>query len=195
MRARYLLITLVLLSICLIILPVDAQMIVTKEEYIEAHKANIPVTYKLGMTLECGNFRIRLLSAPILTKSAVSGMVADGVYDYLIFRMGITNTGTEPVSWLTPDSFSLQENYLGFGFGVYPLDYVMSGKATRNGTGDRVFFESIKPGEELITNLIFEVNSDIDNWVFRFAPRQRSENQAVCRIEFIPPKEIRQNIQ
>lgn len=191
MKSRYLLITLVFISIFLIILPVNAQMIVTKEEYIEAHKADIPVTLKLGMTLDCGNLRIRLLSAPILTKSAVSGMVADANYEYLVFRMGITNTGTEPVSWLMPDSFSLQENYLGFGFGVYPLDYVMSGKATRNGTGDKVFFDSIKPGEELITNLIFEVFPDIENWSFRFAPRQRSESKASCRIEFIPPKEIR----
>lgn len=143
-----------------------------------------PILY-VGWIKECGKYSIKLLQDPVVTKSN-QYMVSDEDTKYLVIRVAITNNSTEPGGWLTPDSFSLQDTYLGRIYGKYKLDITDSAKVAK-GFKQQVFHAEIKPGETLYTSLVFSVYPDVQNWILTFAPRNFGNDPEEIVTFRLPP--------
>ena len=145
----------------------------------------IPPVLYVGWVKQCGPYSIKLLQDPVVTKSN-QYMVSDEDTKYLVIRVAIKNNGAETGGWLTPDSFSLQDTYMGRIYGKYKLDITDSAKVAA-GFKQSVFHAEIKPGETLYTSLVFSVYPDVQNWILTFAPRNYG-NEPEETVSFrLPP--------
>ncbi|MBR6090192.1 MAG: hypothetical protein IKP86_09685, partial [Anaerolineaceae bacterium] len=101
---------------------------VTISYYYRSEKdPQIPGYLYVGWTAECGDYSIKLLQQPVITKSN-NYLIADEETKYLVLRFAITNKTDEPRGWLTPDSFSLQDTYKGRIYGTYSMNLAESAK-------------------------------------------------------------------
>lgn len=149
---------------------------------------DIPPVLYVGYTKDCGNFSIRVLQQPVLNKST-NYMVADNETRYMTVRVAITNKSSEPAGWLAPDSFTLQDTYLGRIYATYKLDLTISAK-TAEGFKEDVFFSEIKPGGVLFTTLVFEVYPEAQSYILTFAPRSFSDEAPAETVRFTLPRAI-----
>ena len=159
---------LTVLFILILVQPGWADTIPSKE-YPFPDGSDLPEILNVGYVLDCGDFSIRLIAQPLITKS-MNLIVADQDWKYLVVRVGITNNSEETIGWLAPESFRLHEVYRNRGYGYYPLDYLMSAKASV-GFSQKPYYAAISPGQTLQTPLVFSVFPDADSWIFTFSPR------------------------
>lgn len=165
--------------------PVFAEDITPSYLYKPTPSLELPQILYVGFTQKCGDFTIRLLQQPVVAKSN-NFMVADADFEYLMIRVAITNETEEVKGWLDPESFHVQDVYLGRIFGTYDLDVPITAKAAQ-GFKQQAFFEPIKPHETLYTTLVFLVYPDVSSWIFIFAPRTFGEKPS-DEIRFQIPK-------
>ena len=141
---------------------------VTISYYYRPDREEIPNRLYVGWVADAGDYSIKLLQQPVLTKSN-NYMVADNETMYLVLRVAITNNSDEYGGWLAPDSFFVQDTYLGRYYGTYALDIAESAKVA-SGFHQQAFYFDIRPKDTLYTSLVFSVYPDVDNWVMTFAP-------------------------
>ena len=165
-----------------------AEGIVLKSDYRPAASTVLPDVLNVGIDLDCGPLAIRLSVPPILTKSGL-GIVADSDAKYLVLRVCLTNKSDETISWLTTDSFSIQETYMDQYYGRYKLDAIMSAKIAA-GYKLPAFYSPIEPGRMLQTILVFDVFPDIQSWVVTFSPKVFGEAEAEETVLFQLPKAL-----
>lgn len=146
---------------------------------------DMPQTLIVGKTLDCGNYSIRLLQQPVLSKYSYH-LIADNDLEYLIIRMAITNKSDRPLAWLNAESFNVIETYKGTLYSTYKLD-IPASAAAAEGVHQPLFFEKVDPGDTMYTSLVFSVYPDVDGWVFRFAPRAYYEEYPAEVISFLLP--------
>ena len=144
-----------LLFILLSCLPAFAGDAIPSSDYMALEPDELPEVLNVGTVLEDGDYAIQIKGQPVVTRSSNS-LIASLDLNYLIVRVGITNNGEETVGWLTPDSFHVQETYMGHAYGTYPLNTIMSAKASV-GYSQPAFYSAIEPGKTLDTTLLFEV--------------------------------------
>ncbi len=149
-----------------------------------------PETLNINTPINCGNYQIRVLGQPLVTVST-SGIHAYDDKSYLIIRVGIKNLSEEPIVWLDPKSFHVQEYYLDIFGATYDLNYYMSAKAAQ-AYSIPAFYSVINPQQELLSMLVFEVYGEVDGWILSFSPFTREMNEASESISFVLPKFIRQ---
>ncbi len=141
---------------------------VTISYYYRPNREDIPNRLYVGWVAEAGDYSIKLLQEPVLTKSN-NYLVADRETMYLVLRVAITNNSDAYGGWLAPDSFFIQDTYLGRYYGTYALDIAESGKVA-GGFHQQAFYTDIPPKGTLYTSLVFSVYPDVDSWVMTFAP-------------------------
>ena len=141
---------------------------VTISYYYRPNREEIPNRLYVGWVADAGDYSIKLLQDPVLTKSN-NYLVADRETMYLVLRVAITNNSEDYGGWLAPDSFFIQDTYLGRYYGTYALDIAESGKVA-GGFHQQAFYMDIPPKETLYTSLVFSVYPDVDSWVMTFAP-------------------------
>lgn len=151
-----------------IALPVAASDVTLSYYYRPEQDPDMPGTLYVGWIADCGDYSIRLLQQPVLTKSN-NYLVADEDTKYLVLRVAITNKKDESVGWLAPDSFTLQDIYMGRIYGTYSLNIPESSKVAA-GFHQEVFFSEIKPEDTLYTSLVFSVYPDVTGWILTFSP-------------------------
>lgn len=185
------------LFICFIFLslfllrPVSVRAEISSEkDYRPDPNVELPVLMNVGTSLDCGVLRLRLLANPILTKSS-SGVTAEEDLEYLILRLGITNTSDEVVMPLSPESFFATELYHQVRYGEYELDYALSAK-TAGSMENAPFFTPIFPGQELQTVIAFSTYPLPGTWLIRFVPIVKGSGPLGDEIEFMLPKPTRQ---
>ena len=149
-----------------------------------------PETITVNVPTDCGDYQIRVLGQPLVTVST-SGLHAYDDKSYLILRVGIKNNSENPVIWLDPESFQVQEYYLNI-YGIsYELNHYMSAKAAQ-AYNLPAYYSVIKPEQELSTMLVFEVYGNVDGWVFTFSPFTREMDEAEDSVSFVLPKFTKQ---
>ena len=141
---------------------------VTISYYYRPNREEIPNRLYVGWVADAGDYSIKLLQQPVMTKSN-NYLVADAETEYLVLRVAITNNSDTYGGWLAPDSFFIRDTYLGRYYGTYALDIAESAKVA-SGFHEQVFYSDIPPKETLYTSLVFSVYPDVDNWVMTFAP-------------------------
>lgn len=141
---------------------------VTISYYYRPERDEIPSRLYVGWVADCGDYSIKLLQQPVLTKSN-NRMVADNETLYLVLRVAITNKTDEYRGWLAPDSFLIQDTYMGRYYGTYAINLAESAKVA-GGFHQQVFYSVIAPKDTLYTSLVFSVYPDVDSWVMTFAP-------------------------
>lgn len=154
--------------------PVFAFDVLPRELYDFPDEDNFPPVLNIGEVIECGDYSLRILNQPVLSKS-FQAMIASKDLKYLSIRVGITNNSDQTIGWIAPDSFTLQEIFRHQIFGNYKLDYLMSAKAAA-GFSWRAFYSPIEPGETLQTLLVFSVFQEVDDWIFHFSPHLLGES-------------------
>ena len=168
-----------------------AETALTETEYrTQTGLPEIPEVLNVNSWLDCGSFQIRLGGQPLVTKTS-SGLKASGDKSFLIVRFGIKNISEEPIVWLDPQSFSVQEYYMSLLGQTYKLNSYMSAKAAQ-AYNLPAFFTVIQPGAELSTCIVFEVYAEVDGWVMTFSPFTRDKNKAADSVAFTLPKATRQ---
>lgn len=158
----------------------------TETEYRKTIAPEFPDVLNVGVYQDCGNFAIKIGSAPIVTKSA-NKLAANDDLSYLVMRVSIKNLSDRIVSWLSPKSFTLTEYFMDNTFTSYGLNRIMSAKAAA-GFSIPAFFAPIQPGAEISTAIAFEVYGDVDGWILTFSPFQRTEEGPETEIRFTLPK-------
>ena len=151
---------------------------------------DMPEVLNPNIWLDCGELQLRLMGQPLVTKST-SSLVASGDKSWLVQRIGIKNNGEEPIVWLDPQSFQVEEYYLNLLGRTYPLNSYMSAK----GSGSYSlppFYTIIQPGAELSTVIAFEVYGDVDGWIMTFSPFTREMDGPAESVSFTLPKATRQ---
>ncbi len=180
----------VVIALLLIRGNIQAQNVTTSNEYSINASTDYPSMLKVGESLDCGKFQIKIIGQPILTKSSNS-LIANVDLKFLILRIGILNNSERVEGWLLPGSFKVQETYAGHAYGTYSLDYIMSAKAA-SGYNLPVFFSDIEPGEMLSTVLVFEVFPEAENWIFTFSPAKFADEISLETVRFLLPNALRQ---
>lgn len=141
---------------------------VTISYYYRPNREELPNRLYVGWVADCGDYSIKLLQQPVITKSN-NYLVADNETKYLVLRVAITNKTNESLGWLAPDSFVIQDTYLGRYYGTYAMDIAESAKVAE-GFHQQMFYAEIKPKDTLYTSVVFSVYPDVDSWVMTFAP-------------------------
>ena len=167
---------------------VQADGAVTLSEYSRNIHSELPDVLYAGLTIEDESFRLRLMSAPVLSRSTHQ-MVADLDMKYLLIRLEITNKGGETVSWLKHESFTVQDTYLGRVYGTFKLDIAASAKTSNTAALD-VFYSKIEPGKTLQTVLVFEVYPDVESFIFTFSPQTFYGGSLGSSIQFRLPRAL-----
>ena len=180
--------TTAVLFILLICLPAFAGDAIPSSDYIALEPTDLPEVLNVGTVLEDGSYAIQIKGQPVVTKSSNS-LIAYLDMKYLIVRVGITNNGKEAVGWLSPDSFHVQETYMGHAYGTYAINTIMSAKASV-GYSQPAFYTAIEPGKTLETTLVFEVFPEAQGWVFEFTPKVLGNAEADASISFQLPKAL-----
>lgn len=157
-------------------LPCPASDVTISYYYRQEPNPDIPNRLYVGWVADCGDFSIKLLQQPVITKSN-NYLVADAETEYLVLRVAITNKTNESLGWLAPDSFSLQDTYLSRIYGTYALDIAESAKVA-SGFHQQVFYSEIHPKDTLYTSLVFSVYPDVSSWIFTFAPHAFGQEPA-----------------
>lgn len=161
---------------------------VTISYYYRPNREELPGKFYVGWVAECGDYSIRFLQDPVITKSG-QYMVADNETEYIVLRVAITNKTNEMRGWLAPDSFSLQDVYMGRVYGTYALDIAESGKIA-GGFHQQAFYSEINPKDTLYTSLVFSIYPDVDDWLFTFQPHYFGE-EPECSVRVrLPQAEI-----
>ena len=150
----------------------------------------LPEPLTVNVFSDCGDYQIRILGQPLVT-AATSGLNASGDKSFLILRVGIKNMTEEPIIWLDPDSFHVQEYYLDITGQTYDLNYPMSAKAAQ-AYNIPAFYSIIGPQQELTTMLVFEIYGEVDGWIMTFSPYTREMEGSQNEYSFTLPKFIRQ---
>ena len=159
-----------MLTLLFLLLPlrgVSADVVPSKE-YPFPDESGLPPVLYVGVPAECGDFKIQLISQPVVTKS-MHAIVADNDMKYLILRVGITNTGEAITGWLTPDSFELTEYYRNQEYGHNLLNFLMSARIAP-GYSLKTFYSPLEPGRMLYTVLVFDVFPEAEGWILDFSP-------------------------
>lgn len=160
--------------ICLLTVLCAAASDVTISYYYRPEQnPEIPNRLYVGWVAECGEYSIKLLQQPVITKSN-NYLVADAETEYMVLRVAITNNTDESLGWLAPDSFMLQDTYLGRIYGSYAMDIGESCKVA-SGFHEQVFYSEIKPKDTLYTSVVFSVYPDVSSWILNFAPHAFGE--------------------
>ena len=167
------------------LIPVCNADVIPSKEYPFPDGSELPPVLNVGVPMECGDYEIRLISQPIITKS-MHAIVADDDMKYMILRVGITNNGEETVGWLTPDSFELQEIYRNKLYGKTLLNSLMSARISA-GYSLKTFYAGIEPGQMLLTPIVFDVFPEAEGWILTFSPHVFGE-EAAETIQFRLPK-------
>lgn len=154
----------------------DASDVTISYYYRPPQDPNIPNKLYVGWVADCGDYSIKLLQQPVITKSN-NYLVADEDMMYLVLRVAITNKTDESLGWLAPDSFKVQDTYLGRIYGTYSMDLGESAKVAA-GFHQQVFYSEIKPKDTLYTSLVFTVYPDVKSWIMIFAPHAFGEEPA-----------------
>ena len=141
---------------------------VTISYYYRPDRDELPNQLYVGWVADAGDYSIKLLQQPVLTKSN-NYMVADKETLYLVLRVAITNKTDEYRGWLAPDSFWIQDVYMGRFYGTYAINLAESAKVA-GGFHQQAFYTDIRPKDTLYTSLVFSVYPDVHNWVMTFAP-------------------------
>ena len=141
---------------------------VTISYYYRPNREELPDRLYVGWAADAGDYSIKLLQQPVLTKSN-NYMVADKETLYLVLRVAITNKTDEYRGWLAPGSFRIQDTYMGRYYGTYAINLAESAKVA-GGFHQQPFYTDIAPNDTLYTSLVFSVYPDVDNWVMTFAP-------------------------
>lgn len=184
---KHIIIFLTFFLMAVLLLPASAYDLIPSEEYPMPDDSNMPEVLNIGTVLDCGDYSIRLMSQPVITKS-IHTLIADNDWKYMVLRVGISNNGTDPAGWLTTDSFGLEEVYRNRIYGKYKLDYLMSAKSAA-GYYLNPFYTIIAPGQTVQTALVFEIFPDADFWIFTFTPHMLGESAGES-IRFRLPKAI-----
>lgn len=177
-----------MLFLFLTCMSVSAADAVPSSEYITLAPSDLPEILNIGTVLENGNYSIQVMGQPVVTKSSNS-LIASLDLKYLIVRVGITNNSEEPVGWLTPDSFHVQETYMSHAYGIYSLNTIMSAKASV-GYSQPAFYSTIEPGKTMQTTLVFDVFPEAQGWVLIFTPKVLGNEEADTSISFQLPKAL-----
>ncbi len=151
---------------------------------------DMPAVLNVGSTLDCGDYQIKLGGQPLVTKTS-SKLLASGDKSWLIVRIGIKNITEEPIVWLDPESFHVEEYYLNILGRTYNMNSYMSAKAAGS-YNLPPFYTVIQPGAELSTFVAFEVYGDVDGWIMTFSPFMRDEDGPTSSVSFTLPKATRQ---
>lgn len=151
---------------------------------------DIPEVLNPNVWQDCGPFQIKLTGQPLVTKSTAS-LMPSGDKSWLVQRVSIKNNSEEPVVWLDPQSFHVQEYFLNIVGRTYDLNSYMSAKAAGS-YNLPAFFTIIQPGAELSTLVAFEVYGDVDGWVMTFSPFTREAGGPAESVSFTLPKATRQ---
>ena len=141
---------------------------VTISYYYRPNREELPDRLYVGWAADAGDYSIKLLQQPVLTKSN-NYMVADKETLYLVLRVAITNKTDEYRGWLAPDSFWIQDTYMGRYYGTYAINLAESAKVA-GGFHQQPFYTDIRPKDTLYTSLVFSVYPDVDSLVMTFAP-------------------------
>ena len=174
MKRKVMLILFYILAFCPAF-PASASDVTISYYYRQEQDPNIPNTLIVGWTVDCGIYTLKFLQLPVITKSN-QYMVSDNETEYMVIRVAITNNSDSSAGWLAPDSFMLQDTYLGRIYGSYTMDIPVSAK-TAYGFHEQVFFSEIKPHDTLYTSLVFSVYPDVKSWIFNFAPHAFGEEK------------------
>lgn len=150
---------------------------------------DMPEMLPVGKNIVCGSYSLRLLQQPVIGKYT-NKLISDDNLEYLMVRVEITNTGSEVLGWLTPESFKVIDTYKGRMYSAYNLDITASA-ATVQGYGQKLFIEKIGPGDTMLTTLVFSVYPDVDGWVMRFSPQHYYEDPTQNMISFLLPEAVR----
>ena len=180
--------TTAVLFILLSCLPAFAGDAIPSSDYMALEPAELPEVLNVGTVLEDGSYAIQIKGQPVVTKSS-NDLIAYLDMNYLIVRVGITNLSDETVGWLSHDSFHVQEIFLGRAYGTYPLNTIMSAKASV-GYSQPAFYSTIEPGKTMDTTLVFEVFPEAQGWVFEFTPKILGNAEADASISFQLPKAL-----
>lgn len=177
-----------ILFISLTYLPSFAGDAIPSSRYFTLTPAELPEVLNVGTILEAGNYAIQIKGQPVVTKSANS-LIAYLDMKYLIVRVGITNLSEETIGWLAPDSFHVQETYMGHAYGTYALNTIMSAKSSV-GYSQPAFYEEIEAGKTMDTTLVFDVFPEAQGWVFEFTPKMLGNAETEASISFQLPKAL-----
>ena len=168
-----------------------ADQAITETEYRKQMvMPEMPEVLNVNTWLDCGDYQIRLGAQPLVTKTT-STLPASGDKSWLIVRVGIKNVTEEPIVWLDPESFHVEEYYLNLIGATYGLNSYMSAKAAGS-YNIPPFYTIIQPGAELSTFAVFEVYSEVDGWVMTFSPFTRDAEGPTESVSFTLPKATRQ---
>ena len=168
-----------------------ADMAQTENQYrSEMVMPDMPEVLNPNTWLDCGDLQLRLMGQPLVTKS-ISSLMASGDKSWLVQRIGIMNNSEEPVIWLDPQSFRVEEYYLNLLGRTYPLNSYMSAKSAA-AYSLPPFYTIIQPGAELSTVIAFEVYGDVDGWIMTFSPFTREMDGPAESFSFTLPDVTRQ---
>jgi hypothetical protein len=185
---RYLIVPLLMAALA-VFLPAFGSDVIPSKEYPFPDGSGLPEVLNVGVTLECGDYTIRLAGQPVISKSMHS-LVGDYDMKYMIIRVALTYNGEEPVGWLTPDSFGLQEIYRNRLYGSNVLDPLMSAKSSSGFKLDP-FYGTLNPGKVMYTPLVFDVCPEAEGWIFTFTPHVFGEEPGES-IKFRLPQAMTQ---
>ena len=168
-----------------------ASDIMTEKEYREQMSMDVfPDILNINTYADWEDYQIRIMGQPTVTVSTSSLRAYDDK-KFLILRMGIKNISENPIVWLDPKSFHVQEYYLDFFGSTYGLNHIMSAKASQ-ASSLPPFYSVIQPNSELLTVLVFEVYGEVDGWILTFNPFTREDEQSDNAFSFVLPKVLYQ---
>ncbi|MBQ6344348.1 MAG: hypothetical protein IJI41_14625 [Anaerolineaceae bacterium] len=151
----------------------EASDVVSSGYYRPERDPSIPDRLYVGWVMDCGDYSVKLLQQPVITKSN-NHLVADKETEYMVLRFAITNKTDASLGWLAPNTFQLQDTYLGRIYGTYAMDIGESCKVA-SGYHEQVFYSEIKPKDTLYTSVVFSVYPDVESWIMIFAPHTFGE--------------------
>ncbi len=139
----------------------------------------------LGRWYPCGDaFNLMIYYQPIMAKSQ-SYQIADGMF--ILFRVKIANMSNKTIPGLSADSFNLSRLYNNVEFSYTPS--VFNSIATSVLWEIGQLHDDIRPGMELDTYLVFDVEGKFDDpWYLTFSPMSLGSNDAMCKIKMTLPK-------
>lgn len=187
MKKRCSLLMLLPMLLLLVISGAYAADVVPSKDYPFPDESALPPILYVGVPMECGKYKIQLISQPVVTKS-MQAIVADNDMKYLIARVGITNTGETTTGWLTPDSFVLSEYYRNREYGRTDLNSLMSARIAPGYT-IKPFYSALEPGKMMLTALVFDVYPEAEGWILTFAPHVFGEDTGES-VRFRLPKAV-----
>lgn len=147
--------------------------LLTAAQYERQHRADFSDVLPVSRWIDCGDFSFRMRMQPSLTQRSGHIRAASG-HLYMVLAVDIRNNSKKPVSRLAPESFLLQDTCFDDVFNTYVPDVIHSTKVL-SGYHREAFFKPVLPGETLETMLVYEVNPDVQSWLFTFAPHLRGE--------------------